>query len=154
MLRRFVELADAGLILEKSDEVDLTDLVKTVSQSTIPEDITFEIDQLPVVRCDRLKAGQTFQNLFENALTHGKPRKIEVRMQTIEDSTRILIANDGAQIPHENRSKIFNRRFTTKKGGSGLGLAIVQKLVRGHGWKISLADTPETSFMIQIPEEP
>ncbi|MFQ5979134.1 MAG: PAS domain S-box protein [Candidatus Heimdallarchaeota archaeon] len=155
LLRRSVELADAGQILEKSDEVDLNELVRTVSKEIIPPDIALEVAKLPVVRCDRLKAGQIFQNLFENAVIHGQPRRIEVRRQDGEDATHIMICNDGTQIPPENRLKIFDHRFTTAKNlHSGLGLSITEKLIRAHGWQISLGDTLDTSFIIQIPREP
>jgi signal transduction histidine kinase len=153
LLYRSVTLADAGLVIEKTDIVDLTRLVQEVAESVIPDDISFRHDFLPAVRGDRHKLTQVFQNLFENAVAHGKPRKIEVRRRDTKDSIRIWITNDGTPIPSENRSKVFQRGFTTKMDGTGLGLTIAQRVIEAHDWHICLEDTPETIFSIVIPSE-
>jgi PAS domain S-box-containing protein len=83
LLHRSVTLADAGLVIEKIDMVDLMRLVQEVAESVIPDSISFRHDFLPAVRGDRHKLAQVFQNLFENAIAHGKPRKIEVSMGSL-----------------------------------------------------------------------
>jgi len=113
--------------------------------------VTFIYDNLLIIKCDREKVAQIFQNLFENAVTHGEPSKIEVKQRHSEDSTSISIVNDGKPIPLEHHSEIFLRGFTTKEGSGGLGLAIVKKTVEAHGWKIRLDTTPQTTFPIMIP---
>ncbi|MHA2493954.1 MAG: PAS domain S-box protein [Candidatus Hodarchaeales archaeon] len=151
LLRRSVALADSGLVIERTADVDLTQLVQEISETAIPNNIDFVVDDLPIIAGDREKLAQVFQNLFENAATHGNPTKITVQRQKGERGTEIQIANDGKPISSEHRSKIFQRGFSTQEERSGLGLAIVQKLVAAHGWHIRLADTPETAFIIRIP---
>ncbi|MFX0113827.1 MAG: PAS domain S-box protein [Candidatus Hodarchaeota archaeon] len=151
LLRRSVELADAGLVIGDRELLDLTLLVNNVARAVIPENISFVQDDLLIVPGDREKLLQVFQNLFENAITHGMPTKIEVRKQNDENGTSILIINNGKLISSEDREKIFQRGFTTKEEGKGLGLTIVQKLVEAHGWKIDLEPSSETRFRIFIP---
>ncbi|MFX0116473.1 MAG: ATP-binding protein, partial [Candidatus Hodarchaeota archaeon] len=151
LLRRSVALADAGLVIEKTEEVDLTQLVQEVAKTTIPENISFKLDHLPMVAGDCDKLSQVFQNLLENAMTHGSPTKIEVTSQDVEKGTDIRVFNDGKSIPNEIRSKIFDRGFSTKAERSGLGLAIIQRIIDAHGWQISLVDKSETTFKIHIP---
>ncbi len=38
----------------------------------------------------------------------------------------------------ETRTKVFSAFFSTKQGGSGLGLPIAQRIIEGHGGRISL----------------
>ncbi|MFQ5978619.1 MAG: PAS domain S-box protein [Candidatus Heimdallarchaeota archaeon] len=152
LLRRSVALADAGLVIEQTDEVELGGLVRAVAKASIPTNITFSADNLPVVIGDREKLSQAFQNIFENAVTHGKPGNIEVQHRHSDNGRVILITNDGAEIPFEKRAKIFQRGYSTKKDGKGLGLAIVQRVIEAHGWQISLDATAHTSFRITIPQ--
>jgi signal transduction histidine kinase len=151
LLRRSVTLADAGLVIEKTNNVDISQVVRETAENTIPENIAFRYDQLPAVTCDRMKISQIFQNLFENAVTHGKASKIEVKGENVDDAIRIRFVNDGMPISVEHRSKVFRHGFTTKAGRRGLGLAIVKKIVEAHGWEIMLEETPPTTFRIVIP---
>lgn len=60
------------------------------------------------------------------------------------EHVRIVIADDGCGIPHENINHVFDPFFTTKKRGqgTGLGLSIVSQIVRNHGGRIDLASEP------------
>lgn len=151
LLQRSVTLADAGLVIKKTDTIDLTSLMKEVAESIIPENVNFSLDDLPTVQGDREKLAQVFQNLFDNAITHGEPRRIGIHSQTLADGINIHISNDGTPIPVHDHPKIFQRGFTTKEG-QGLGLIIAQKIIKAHGWEIELLERPETTFRILIPK--
>jgi PAS domain S-box-containing protein len=151
LLSRSVELADAGLIIEKTDSINLTKLIRSVAEQVIPESISFSYEPLPTVVGDRVKVAQIFQNLFENAITHAQPKNIQIKLQDSAKGVEILVINDGKPIPPELRGDILLRSFTTKEQEGGFGLIIVQKLIEAHGWQIFLEDLPETTFRILIP---
>ncbi|MFW9914695.1 MAG: PAS domain S-box protein [Candidatus Thorarchaeota archaeon] len=153
LLGRSLALAEAGQIIGKACSTDLSELIRKTAEETIPENIFFHLDSLPLVTGDPGKITQIFQNLFENAVFHGSPRKIEVRRRDSKDGISIFISNDGEPIPYELHLDIFRRGFTTKEEGWGLGLAIVKKIVEAHGWQIALEDAPETTFRLFIPTE-
>lgn len=152
LLIRSLMLADAGLAVDKTEVTDLNMLVRRISETTIPKEIEFSHDDLPTVLCDEEKLAQVFKNLFENAVIHGKPQKIEIGFTKNERLMTILINNDGQPI-HENiKDKIFDYGFTTLKDSMGLGLSIVRKMVEAHGWNINLQSNDQnTSFQITIP---
>ncbi len=143
-------MADIGLVIEKSDEINLTELIQNVMTDLIPETIKFELDQLPNVVGDRNKLKQVFQNLLGNAVIHGHPKRISINCQKEANKIDILIINDGFSIPEAHRDKIFERGFTTLEGRQGYGLAIVRKIIEAHGWKIVLKPKLETTFCITI----
>jgi len=152
LLNRSIKLADAGLIIGKTEHIDLTTLVKEVANVVIPAEINFIcIDKLPIVSGDHEKLYQVFKNLFENAVVHGKPKNIQVGINISESEIRIHFRNDGEQIPLEVRHLIFQKGFTTKQSGKGIGLTIIQKIIHAHGWKIGLEPDSETIFRITIP---
>ena len=152
LLQTSADLADAGLVIEKKELVNLNDFVQEIANTTIPDHIKYVQDELSTVQCGREQIGQIFQNLFENAVQHGSPTSIEVKSRRTETGQEIRIINDGSPIPPENREKVFLRGFSTKSKGTGIGLSIVKKLVEAHGWRVSLLDDSKTTFCIIISE--
>ncbi len=151
LLDRSVVLADAGLVIEKTDNVELDALVVEVADTVVPKNIKLIKTKLPEVMGDAQKISQVFTNLISNAVEHGAPKCIEVKCEKSENGLSVLISNDGTPIPEDSRDKVFKRGYSTKKRGSGLGLSIVRKIVEAHGWEISLEVEPQTTFRIFIP---
>ncbi len=152
LLTRSLTLADAGLAIKKDKNVDLNFLIESVAESIIPKNIAFTHDKLPTILCDQERLAQVFKNLFENALIHGKPHKIMIKLEEGEKFLKILIINDGIPIPPEIQKRIFNYGFTTQKESMGLGLSIVRKIIEAHGWYITVqSDKKSTFFEIFIP---
>ena len=152
LLKASVLLADSGLVIDKTGDIELEGIVGETARTFIPDDIQFDMHSLPIVKGDRQKIGQIFSNLFRNAIDHGKPTRITVRARKKKAGTAVFISNDGKPVPKKLIDKIFERGVTSKKGGTGLGLAIVKKIVEAHGWQISLVVKPQTSFKIFIPD--
>jgi signal transduction histidine kinase len=66
---------------------------------------------------------------------------------------RITIEDNGAGIPEEALSKVFEPLFTTKVKGTGLGLAIVASAVKRHRGQIAVESHigSGTRFSIELP---
>ena len=58
------------------------------------------------------------------ALAVGKVLSLSLRF-TVEDS--------GVGVPEEDRERLFEPYFSTKRKGTGLGLAIVRRIAQDHG---------------------
>ncbi|MHA2108382.1 MAG: response regulator [Candidatus Hodarchaeales archaeon] len=152
LLTRSLTLADAGIVVELKEMVNLNDLVRSVAKTVIPKSVSFNSDILPEVLGDVEKLFQVFKNMFENALIHGKPQKIELKLIEDYDFIHILVINDGIPIPMTIQEKIFDYGFTTMSNNMGLGLSIVKKIIEAHGWYISVHSSQEsTYFQISIP---
>lgn len=80
-----------------------------------------------------------------------------VRRAKAVRGVRILFADNGPGIPEQNRRKVFEPLFSTKKGkGAGLGLWITQQLVRKQrgGMRLRSSDKPRSSgtcFSVFLP---
>ena len=65
---------------------------------------------------------------------------------------QVVIADNGAGVPAELISHIFEPFVTSKATGSGLGLALVSKIVSDHGGVISCDSEPgATRFRLLLP---
>ncbi len=106
---------------------------------------------------DKNQVHRLFTNLIKNAVEATPETKdvhIYISVEHIKGKLIISIKDDGAGIPSEMRSKIFEPNFTTKTSGTGLGLAIskaITEKAKGKIWFTS-ADNSGTTFFVQFPQ--
>jgi signal transduction histidine kinase len=108
-----------------------------------------------LVRMDRERLLQVFQNLIENAVQHSPPGGsvvIEVAEVCEEGQSWISceIKDSGPGFPQGDLAKIFEPFFTRRRGGTGLGLSIVQRIVEEHGGRIAADNRPEGGAVITV----
>ncbi|WP_281174886.1 ATP-binding protein [Pelobacter seleniigenes] len=65
----------------------------------------------------------------------------------------LSVADTGCGIPAEDKARLFEPYFSTKKTGTGLGLAIVSTIIADHNGYIRVRDNkPQGSiFIIELP---
>ncbi|MEW5727353.1 MAG: HAMP domain-containing sensor histidine kinase, partial [Pseudomonadota bacterium] len=81
---------------------------------------------------------QVLTNFVMNSVVHGYDEGVSGRLTITVDqpdpaTVRLVYSDDGKGIPEENRNRVFDPFFTTRRGsgGTGLGLHIAHNLVRG-----------------------
>ena len=117
-------------------------------------------ESLPELMGDPGQLHQVFLNLFLNAadaMNEAKSERKVIRVETSLDEkskvVRLDIADTGPGIPPENRARIFEPSFTTKRGGHGFGLSTSYRIITNHGGRI-VAECPPgggTTFRITLP---
>ncbi|MFO7738628.1 MAG: ATP-binding protein [Desulfatiglandaceae bacterium] len=111
---------------------------------------------LPVFNLDREQMKRVMINLLDNAI-EGIDGKGEVRIDLDYDQAlqiaRIEVADNGRGISSENKMRLFEPYFSTKKQGTGLGLAIVSSIVTDHSGFIRVQDNQPkgVKFIIELP---
>ncbi|MGO4408384.1 sensor histidine kinase [Bosea sp. RAF48] len=92
-------------------------------------------------------------HLADNALHHGATR-IEVTASADEDRLDLVIKDNGSGVSPNNRARIFDHFFTTRRdaGGTGMGLSIVRAMLTAHGGAIALLDNADgAAFRLSFP---
>jgi PAS domain S-box-containing protein len=97
---------------------------------------------------------QLFQNLIGNAIKYrsGKPPRIHVSAQRVNDTWRLSISDNGIGIAPAYQRRIFGvfkRLHGRELPGTGIGLAICQRVVERYGgqiWVESQLDQGSTFF--------
>jgi PAS domain S-box-containing protein len=112
---------------------------------------------------DRDRLEQLFSNLIGNAIVHGDPAKpvtVDVRLE--HELVRVDVHNEGAPIPDQLQSKLFDpfRRGeresrTPETAGLGLGLYISRQIVMAHGGALDVRSsaTDGTTFTLTLPRD-
>ncbi len=113
-----------------------------------------------VVVVDPERLAQIVANLVENALKHASTT-VRTTVAVEADQLVVLVDDDGAGIPEEERDRIFDRLYTargtpTRKVGTGIGLAVVRELTHAMGGQVSCEplDGVGTRFALRIPATP
>jgi two-component system NtrC family sensor kinase len=111
--------------------------------------------------CDASQVQQMILALAMNAM-EATPAGGSVTLSARPEGTgAVLVVSDtGTGIPPEDRDRIFEPFYTTKREGSGagvgLGLAVVYGIVQRHGGRIEVESSPGrgSTFTIHLPQRP
>ncbi len=123
-------------------------------------DIHFEFNQdpaVPVFNLDREQTKRVVINLLENAVGAVDSSDGTITIDTSFNPTlqmaTFTIADNGCGIPSDDKPRLFEPYFSTKKSGTGLGLAIVATIVSDHNGYIRVKDNHPrgTRFIVELP---
>jgi NtrC-family two-component system sensor histidine kinase KinB len=113
---------------------------------------------LPQVKADGNKITWVLTNLIANALRYtSSGGRIQLFAEHLGPQVHLSVSDDGAGIPYEYQSKIFEKFVQVEKDkavhGSGLGLAICKEIVRAHGGTIWVDSLPGegSTFTFTLP---
>ncbi len=120
-------------------------------------DFSFHPDlTIPVFQIDRDQVKRAVINLLDNAVgAIGGTGAVEVESlyNPALQMVTFSVADTGCGIPPEDKPRLFEPYFSTKKSGTGLGLAIVSTIISDHNGYIRVKDNyPHgTRFIIELP---
>lgn len=98
--------------------------------------------------------------LLDNALRYTAPGgHVQLRVRPEGSFARLDVDDDGIGVPAAERPRIFDRFFrgsearAKRADGSGLGLAIASWIVRRHGGRIAVTESPlgGARFSVHLP---
>jgi two-component system nitrogen regulation sensor histidine kinase NtrY len=125
----------------------------------VHKNITFKFidkDDVPVFKLDREQIKRVMINLLDNAVA-AIPAKGRISIKLFYDKAlrivRIEVADTGTGISREDKERLFEPYFSTKRSGTGLGLAIVSRIISDHNGSIRVEDNKPrgTKFLIELP---
>jgi signal transduction histidine kinase len=137
---------------------DLVALAQGMADSVAPARVKVEAPS-PVLEAevDPARLEQVLANLLANAFKYGR-RGPEITLR-IEpwgaDAVALSVTNEGADIPEEERARVFERYYRTRSGtadGWGIGLYVCRGLVEAHGGRIGIESRGGiTAFTVVLP---
>lgn len=168
-VERLQHLTDDLLLLARLDAhqgpptqpVDLSSIVDEAIGSIRRRDITLSAhgpDLPAIVTGDADQLRRMMRNLLHNAEQHAHER-ITVDVATDNGIVRVIVSDDGAGIPTDQRGAVFERfvRLDTARnrdvGGTGLGLAIVADVAANHHGTTAITDGElgGATIVVEIP---
>jgi two-component system nitrogen regulation sensor histidine kinase NtrY len=113
-------------------------------------------EEVPVFNLDREQMKRVMINLLDNSIEaiDGKGEvTIDLDYDRALQMVKIEFSDNGKGISSENKEKLFEPYFSTKKQGTGLGLAIVNTIITDHNGFIRVKDNKPkgVKFIIELP---
>jgi len=106
---------------------------------------------------DRAQLRRVLVNLLDNAVyaMEGEGR-VTVCLLLAKEEGKVLVEveDDGPGVPEEDKLRLFEPYYSTKKTGTGLGLAIASTIVADHGGYIrgKNVEPHGVRFIIELPQ--
>jgi two-component system nitrogen regulation sensor histidine kinase NtrY len=120
-------------------------------------DFSFHPDpRIPAFSLDREQIKRVLINLLDNAVSANEGQGSISVVSSFNPALQMVtftVADTGCGIPPEDKPRLFEPYFSTKKSGTGLGLAIVSTIISDHNGYIRVKDNHPrgTRFIIEFP---
>jgi two-component system nitrogen regulation sensor histidine kinase NtrY len=123
------------------------------------KEIDFKLNiapNLPMFSLDREQIKRVIINLLDNAVAavNGNGTiAIETSFNQDLQIVTLKVSDNGCGISAEDKPRLFEPYFSTKKSGTGLGLAIVSTIISDHNGYIRVRDNEPrgTLFIVELP---
>lgn len=124
-------------------EFDVAEVLKEISEIIyVPDHVQVRIVRnMPVIRADRTKIHQVFQNLIGNAVVNIDKKQgfVDIGFEDRNTHWMFSVSDNGVGIPKEYHQKIFEifQSIGNRDRSTGIGLSIIKKIVdryRGEVW--------------------
>lgn len=148
----------ASMPAQQNETLNVVKIVQLALEIFTEGYITFRSDEPRIItRMDRTQLIRIITNLVKNAIQaipESQPQpKVEVRVYRENNFAKITVLDNGKGISVENKSRIFEPKFTTKTSGMGLGLGIIKNIVENYNGTITFESEPNkgTLFIVALP---
>ena len=168
LISELLELSRIKTRREKIETIDLHELLEQVADQFSSDFETHKISfhvtgRLPVMKCERSRFRQVFQNLIDNAVKYMRAdgsREINVALRWEPEDLVISFTDTGIGIAKEEIPHLFHvfRRAKNatimKIPGKGVGLASVKSIIENYAGKlwVESAQGTGTTFFISLPK--
>jgi signal transduction histidine kinase len=145
-------------------EVQLDGLIDRVLDIVKPElkskniQIQLQVDDGLLVRVNSSEIEQVILNLLNNAIqalgnSGTLQRRIAINATKSEQFIHLSVSDNGAGVPIEFKSQLFELLSTTKQTGMGLGLWLCKHIVTRYGGSIRYEDAigGGARFVVELP---
>lgn len=128
----------SGLLKEKNNKIVFIDEMMDIETNVFLDEEKFSI---------------VISNIIKNASDCTNDDEIIIKLTKNNEKVDISIINHGEKIKDENKPKIFESGFTTKKDGWGVGLAVCKKYIGSQfgTFELTKSDEKETIFTVSLP---
>jgi two-component system, OmpR family, sensor histidine kinase TctE len=137
------------------ETVDVVEVVRRAIREAVPETLdrdvltSLELPPVPVtIEGDAISLKEAVKNVVDNAIRHGAPTQLTLRVRRKSQTVDIEVEDDGPGIPPELWPQVTERFGAPSPGGSGLGLSIAADVLAAHGGRLTFRHADGNGFTV------
>ncbi|MFD1161139.1 sensor histidine kinase [Hwangdonia seohaensis] len=149
----------AKMPAQQNETLNVVKIVKLALDIFNEDYIHFQADQDEIVaKLDRTQLIRVVTNLVKNGIQSipedSENPSVVVKVASENNHINIVVSDNGKGISEENKTKVFEPKFTTKTSGMGLGLAMVKNIVETYNGSITFTSKKNkgTTFTVTFPK--
>lgn len=148
----------ASMPAQQNESLDVVKVIQLALEIFNEDCIVFESSQKEIItNLDRTQLIRIITNLVKNGIQAipDEQEDKQVKVTVTQENKEVIIAvqDNGKGISEENKSHIFEPKFTTKSSGMGLGLAIIKNIIENYNGTITFETESNkgTTFFVRLP---
>jgi len=144
---------------QKNEMLNIVEVVNLALDIFTEHYISFTSKEKEVIaKFDRTQLIRVVTNLVKNAIQaipETQEPRIDVAVYSKKNNVIISVQDNGNGISEENKTKVFEPKFTTKTSGMGLGLPMLKKIIETYNGSITFTsqEGKGTTFIVSFPKE-
>lgn len=148
----------AKMPAQKSEQLNVVEVIDLALDIFTENYITFIPESKEIIAIfDRTQLIRVVTNLVKNAIQaipENKTPKINVKVFSEENNVILTVEDNGNGVEDENKSMVFEPKFTTKTSGMGLGLPMIKNIVETYKGSITFVskENEGTTFKVSFPK--
>lgn len=149
----------AKMPAQQKETLNVVEIVKLALDIFNEDYIEFKAEEDEIIaKMDRTQLIRVVTNLVKNSIQsipeNKNNPKVIVEVKSANKHIQIQVIDNGKGISEDNKTKVFEPKFTTKTSGTGLGLAMVKNIVETYNGTITLTSKKDkgTIFTVTIPK--
>jgi signal transduction histidine kinase len=162
LINGILHYSEIGRVTNRREAVDLGTLVaETIALLDPPAHIQVAVrGTLPTVVSEKVRLGQVFHNLIDNAIKYLDKPQGRIAIQCADQGSvwQFAVSDNGCGIEARHFEKVFQMFQTLvprdQRESTGIGLPIVKKIVELFGGRIWIESQPGegTTFFFTLPK--
>ncbi|MGV7106607.1 ATP-binding protein [Flavobacterium sp. U410] len=148
----------ASMPAQQNETLNVVKVIQLALEIFNEDCIVFESSQKEIItNLDRTQLIRIITNLVKNGIQAipDEQEDKQVKVTVTQENKEVIIAvqDNGKGISEENKSHIFEPKFTTKSSGMGLGLAIIKNIIENYNGTITFETESNkgTTFFVRLP---
>ncbi|PTM11267.1 MAG: two-component sensor histidine kinase, partial [Bacteroidetes bacterium] len=110
-----------------------------------------------IAKLDRTQLIRIITNLVKNAIqaiSIVDDPKVDIELYDDANNVFITVADNGHGVSEENKTRVFEPKFTTKTSGMGLGLPMIKNIIETYKGSITFTSVhgEGSIFKVTLPK--